>query len=45
MTTKNIFAGIANDDSDEEFEAKPVTKTQKKKEERKITDKEAAPVQ
>jgi hypothetical protein len=28
------------DDSDEEFEAKPMTKTQKKKEEKKVVEKE-----
>lgn len=39
MATKNVFANMAAD-SDDEFEAKPVTKTQKKKEERKITEKE-----
>ena len=43
MATKNIFAKIGADDSDDDFEAKPVTKTTKKKEERKIAD--AAPVQ
>ena len=40
MATKNIFAKIGDDDSDDEFEAKPMTKTTKKKEERKITEKE-----
>lgn len=40
MTTKNIFAKIGADDSDEDFEPKPMTKTTKKKEERKITEKE-----
>lgn len=41
MATKNVFSKIGADDSDEEFEPKPVTKTTKKKEERKITEKEA----
>jgi len=41
--SKNIFAQLAVDDSDDDFEAKPMTKTQKKKEEKKITEKE--PVQ
>ena len=36
MATKNIFAKIGADDSDEDFEPKPMTKTTKKKEERKI---------
>lgn len=38
--SKNIFAGIGADDSDDEFEAKPMTKTQKKKEEKKVVEKE-----
>ena len=29
--SKNIFAQLAVDDSDDDFEAKPMTKTQKKK--------------
>ena len=41
MATKNIFAKIGDDDSDDEFEAKPMTKTTKKKEERKIAEKPA----
>lgn len=40
-TSKNVFAGMAAD-SDDEFEAKPMTKTKVKKEERKITEKEPA---
>lgn len=40
MATKNVFAMIGANDSDDDFEAKPVTKTTKKKEERKITEKE-----
>ena len=43
MATKNIFAKIGADDSDDDFEAKPMTKTTKKKEERKIA--EVAPTQ
>lgn len=39
MTTKNVFANMAAD-SDDEFEAKPMTKTKQKKEDRKITEKE-----
>ena len=42
MATKNIFAKIGADDSDDDFEPKPMTKTTKKKEERKIADKETA---
>ena len=41
MATKNIFANMAPD-SDDEFEAKPQTKTAKKKEDRKIAEKEPA---
>jgi len=40
MATKNVFSKIGADDSDEEFEPKPMTKTTKKKEERKIAEKE-----
>ena len=43
MATKNVFSKIGADDSDEEFEPKPMTKTTKKKEERKIAEKEVAP--
>lgn len=39
MATKNVFANMAQD-SDDELDAKPLTKTQKKKEDRKITEKE-----
>lgn len=38
--SKNIFAQIGADDSDDEYEAKPMTKTQKKKEEKKVVEKE-----
>lgn len=41
MATRNVFAGMAAD-SDDEFEAKPLTKTKQKKEDRKITEKEPA---
>jgi len=44
MATKNVFARIGADDSDDDFDPKPLTKTTKKKEERKITEKvEPAP--
>jgi len=43
MDTKNRFAGAAIDDSDDEVIDQKTTKTQKKKEERKITEK-VAPV-
>jgi hypothetical protein len=43
MATKNVFSKIGADDSDEEFEPKPMTKTTKKKEERKIAEKVADP--
>ena len=37
MATKNIFANIGADDSDDDLiEKKPLNKTQKKKEERKV---------
>lgn len=42
MATKNIFAAMADDSDDETFEPKPMTKTTKKKEERKIAEKEPA---
>jgi len=39
--SKNIFAQMGADDSDDDgFEAKPMTKTQKKKEEKKVVEKE-----
>jgi len=37
MATKNVFANIGADDSDDEpIEKKPLNKTQQKKEERKV---------
>ena len=42
IMSRNIFAQMGADDSDEEYEAKPMTKTQKKKEEKKVVEKEAA---
>lgn len=41
IMSRNIFAQMGADDSDEEYEAKPMTKTQKKKEEKKVVEKEA----
>lgn len=35
--SKNVFSGMAGD-SDDEFEAKPLNKTQKKKEEKKVSE-------
>ena len=40
VPNKNRFAGVGNQFDDSDDEAKPITKTQKKKEERKV---EAAP--
>ena len=40
VAPKNRFAGVGNQFDDSDDEAKPITKTQKKKEERKV---EAAP--
>lgn len=34
--TQNRFAAMAADDSDDDVQVKPATKTQKKKEERKV---------
>ena len=42
IMSRNIFAQMGADDSDDEYEAKPMTKTQKKKEEKKVVEKEAA---
>lgn len=40
--SKNVFSGMAGD-SDDEFEAKPLNKTQKKKEEKKVSEIDKAP--